>query len=84
MLATNLGNDGYVWFDVREIVPERDRALSEVRERAVTDWTSEQQKEALSAKASELKAQLDKGGVTLAAIAAEGLAGEMAGQGVLP
>lgn len=70
-IPSNLGNDGYVWFDVREIIPERDRALSEVRERAVTDWTTEQQREALSAKAADLKAQLDKGGVTLAAIATE-------------
>lgn len=75
-LPVNLGNDGYVWFDVREVIPERDRALSEVREKAVADWTNEQQRTALAAKAAELKARLDKG-ETLAAIAGElGLAVE--------
>lgn len=69
-LPVNIGNDGYVWFDVREVIPERDRALSEVREKAVADWTNEQQRTALAAKAAELKARLDKG-ETLAAIAGE-------------
>ncbi|MCO5733794.1 peptidylprolyl isomerase [Rhizobium sp. SSA_523] len=69
-LPVNLGNDGYVWFDVREVIPERDRALSEVHDKAVADWTSEQQRTALAAKAEELKARLDKG-ETLAAIAGE-------------
>jgi peptidyl-prolyl cis-trans isomerase D len=76
-LPANLGNDGYVWFDVREVIPERDRTLSEVRDRALVDWTSEQQRSALSARAEQLKLRLD-GGETLAAIAEElGLAVEI-------
>ncbi len=75
-LPITLGNDGYVWFDVREIIPERERALSEVREKAVADWTAEQQRSALAAKAQELKARLGKG-EELASIASElGLAVE--------
>lgn len=75
-LPGNLGNDGYVWFDVREIIPERERSLGEVREKAVADWTAEQQRQALLAKAEELKTRLDKG-ETLATIANElGLAVE--------
>ncbi|WP_137128797.1 peptidylprolyl isomerase [Rhizobium sp. FY34] len=66
-LPANLGNDGYVWFDVREVIPERDRTLSEVRDRALADWTNEQQRSALSAKAEELKLRLENG-ATLAAI----------------
>lgn len=69
-IPVNLGNDGYVWFEVRNIVPERDRPLADVREKAVADWTAEQQRQALTARATELKGRLDKG-ETLAAIATE-------------
>jgi peptidyl-prolyl cis-trans isomerase D len=69
-LPVNVGNDGYVWFEVREVIPERDRTLDEVHERVVADWTAEQQREALSARATELKGRLDAG-ETLAAIAGE-------------
>ncbi|WP_377298730.1 SurA N-terminal domain-containing protein [Rhizobium sp. SGZ-381] len=75
-LPSNLGNDGYVWFDVREVIPERDRTLSEVHDKVVADWTTEQQRNALAARAEELRARLDEG-ETLAAIAGElGLAVE--------
>ena len=75
-IPVNLGNDGYVWFEVRNIVPERDRPLADVRDKAVADWTADQQRQALAAKANELKGRLDKG-ETLAAIGGElGLAVE--------
>jgi peptidyl-prolyl cis-trans isomerase D len=75
-LPVNLGNDGYVWFDVRNIVAERERPLADVHDKAVADWTADQQRQALAAKANELKARLDKG-ETLAAMAADlGLAVE--------
>jgi peptidyl-prolyl cis-trans isomerase D len=67
-LPINLGREGYVWFDVEQIIPQRDRTLAEVREDAQADWTAEQQKAALATKADELKARLEKG-ETLAAIA---------------
>lgn len=69
-IPVDLGNTGYVWFEVRNVTPERDRTLDEVRDKVVADWTAEQQREALTAKASELKARLDKGD-TLATIAGE-------------
>ncbi len=59
--AIALGNDGYVWFDVRDVMPERERPLAEVRDKAVQDWTAEQQKAELAKKADELKAQAQKG-----------------------
>lgn len=68
--AIAIGRDGYVWFDLAEIIPARDRTLDEAREEVVADWTAEQQKEALSAKAEELKARVEKG-ETLEAIASE-------------
>jgi peptidyl-prolyl cis-trans isomerase D len=50
--------------------------LAEVKEQVVADWTAEQQRTALAAKADELKARAEKG-ETLAAIAGEmGLAVE--------
>ncbi|HEX5932558.1 MAG TPA: SurA N-terminal domain-containing protein [Pseudorhizobium sp.] len=69
-LALPLADDGYVWFEVTEVAPERDRTLDEVREKVMADWTAEQQREALAARATELKDRVEKG-ETLAAIAAE-------------
>ncbi|NEK55897.1 peptidylprolyl isomerase, partial [Rhizobium leguminosarum] len=57
----SIGNDGYVWFNVREITPDRERPVAEVREKAVEDWTAEQQKAELAKKADELKAEAQKG-----------------------
>ncbi|WP_113266786.1 peptidylprolyl isomerase [Agrobacterium cavarae] len=74
--AVNIGREGYVWFDVDQIIPPRDRTLDEVRDRVVADWTAEQQSNALTAKAEELKSRLEKG-ETLQTIAGEmGLAVE--------
>ncbi len=69
-MPVSLANNGYVWFEVTEISPERDRTLEEVRERVVADWTAEQQREALGARATELKQRVESG-ETLAAIAEE-------------
>jgi len=66
----NIGREGYAWFEVLDIVPERDRTLDEVRDRVVADWTAEQQRQALGKKAEELAERVRKGG-DLAAIAAE-------------
>lgn len=75
-MAINIGNDGYLWFEVIDVIESRDRALDEVRPEVVADWTAEQQRVALAEKADSLKARLDKG-ETLAAIASEmGLAVE--------
>ncbi|MEH3108728.1 MAG: SurA N-terminal domain-containing protein [Agrobacterium cavarae] len=74
--AVNIGREGYVWLDVDQIIPPRDRTLDEVRDQVVADWTAEQQSNALTAKANELKNRLEKG-ETLQTIAGEmGLAVE--------
>lgn len=59
--SLSIGTDGYLWFDVRDVTPERDRPLSEVHDKAVADWTAEQQKAELAKKAEELKQQAQKG-----------------------
>ncbi|QFY60130.1 peptidylprolyl isomerase [Rhizobium grahamii] len=67
--SLSIGTDGYLWFDARDITPERDRPLAEVHDKAVADWTAEQQKAELAKKAEELKQQAQKG-TSLADIAA--------------
>lgn len=69
-LPVNIGNDGYIWLEVKDIVAERDRTLDEVREKATADWVAEQQKIALGAKAESLKDRVSKG-ETLEVIAGE-------------
>jgi peptidyl-prolyl cis-trans isomerase D len=68
-IPLTVGNDGYIWFDVEDVIADRDRPLSEVHDKAVADWTAEQQKAALAVKAAELKTEAEKG-KSLADIAA--------------
>ncbi|EDQ32765.2 Parvulin-like peptidyl-prolyl isomerase [Hoeflea phototrophica DFL-43] len=66
----SLGVEGFVWFEVEDVTPARDRTLDEVREQVVADWSSEQELEALGAKATALQERLERG-ADLSAIAAE-------------
>lgn len=75
-LPVNVGRDGYVWFDLDDITPARDRTLDEARDEIGADWMAEQQREALAKKAGELKQRVEQG-AKLADIATElGLAVE--------
>ena len=69
-LPLTLQEGGYVWFEVLDIVPARDRKLEEVKDKVVADWTAEQEKTALAKKAQDVVAQV-KGGKSLADMAAE-------------
>ncbi len=62
--------DAWVFFDVLEITPARDRTLDEVREEAVSGWKAEELKKRIAERAETLFQRL-KGGATLASIAAE-------------
>lgn len=66
----DIGRDGYVWYEVGEVTPERDRNLDEVRDNVVADWTADQQATALSTLATELRTRAE-GGETLADIAGD-------------
>ena len=68
--AINLGSNGYLFFEVKEIIAARDRTLDEVREKVLADWTGEEQDRLLSAKVAELEKRL-RDGATLDEIAAE-------------
>lgn len=67
--SLSIGTDGYLWFTLGDITPDRERPLAEVKDKAVADWTAEQQKSELAKKADELKQQAQKG-TSLADIAA--------------
>jgi peptidyl-prolyl cis-trans isomerase D len=69
-LPLSLESGGYVWFELLDTVPARDRKLDEVKERVVADWTLEQQRAALAKKAQELVTQI-KGGKAFADVAAD-------------
>ncbi|KGF67186.1 peptidylprolyl isomerase [Hoeflea sp. BAL378] len=66
----NIGNEGFLWFEVVDVTPARDRTLDEVRERVEADWIATKTVEALGAKATELKERLDQG-AELSTIAGE-------------
>jgi peptidyl-prolyl cis-trans isomerase D len=59
--AAQLGEDGYAFVDVLEIIPERQRPFEEVREDVAKAWTEEETRTRLTAKADELVAAIGKG-----------------------
>ncbi len=61
-------DNGYIWFELSEVTPARDRTLDEVKDKAIADWTAEQQAAALAAKTEELAKEV-KAGKSLADIA---------------
>jgi peptidyl-prolyl cis-trans isomerase D len=69
-LPINLGRDGYLWYEIRGVTPEREQTLAEVRDAAVADWTAEQQKATLATFTETLKQRVNSG-ETLATIASE-------------
>lgn len=69
-LPVNIGREGYIWFEVNDVMPARDLTLDEAREKVVADWTAEQQRGELAKLATELKTRVEKG-ETLQAIATD-------------
>lgn len=67
-LPVSTADDGYVWFEVLDVKAEHDRPLAEVKDKALADWTAEQQAAALAARAGELVKDV-KAGKSLADIA---------------
>ncbi|PWL17830.1 peptidylprolyl isomerase [Falsochrobactrum shanghaiense] len=68
--ALTLGNAGYLWYQVDEVTPARERTLDEVKDKVVAAWKEEEALKRLDQRMQELKKRLD-GGETLEAIAAE-------------
>lgn len=68
-LPVSTADGGYVWFEVLDVKPEHDRPLADVKDKAVADWTAEQQAAALAARTGQLVKDV-KDGKSLADIAA--------------
>jgi len=66
----DIGSTGYVWYEVQEITPSRERTLNEVKQRVTDDWLADERASAVSKKTDELITRLKKG-EALEAIASE-------------
>ena len=66
----NIGSDGYVWYQVDEVTPARQKPLDEVRDQVIADWKAEKANEALGAKATEVADKV-KNGESLDMVAAD-------------
>ncbi|PWK69778.1 peptidylprolyl isomerase [Aminobacter sp. AP02] len=66
----NLGSNGFVFYEVVDVTPARDRTLDEVRAKVVADWTAAEATKRLQDKANELEKRL-KDGTALDVIAGE-------------
>ncbi|WP_051012097.1 peptidylprolyl isomerase [Liberibacter crescens] len=51
----------YMWFEVKDIVPDRDRGFEEVRSKVINDWIHEKEQESLSERARSLVDEVKKG-----------------------
>jgi len=76
--ATEIGNEndplqlqagGYVWYDVAEITPSRERKLDEVKDQVEARWREDEVAKRIDAKATEILDKL-KAGMPLADVAA--------------
>lgn len=68
--AVNVGSTGYVFFEVEDIVPARERTLDEVKDKVVADWKEAEAENRLTAKAGEIEKRL-KDGTSLDTLATE-------------
>lgn len=59
--ALRTAGDGYVWFDVTEVQPARDRTLNEVREQVAADWRRDQIADRLAALGRDYAQRLGQG-----------------------
>ncbi len=69
-LPINIGRDGYLWFEVNDVTPDRDRTLDEVRDQVMEDWMAEATANALETKAQALLDDI-KGGKSFEEVASE-------------
>ena len=69
----NAANSGFLWYEVVDVTPARDRTFDEVADKVKADWMAEETQRRIADKAKALAGRLAKG-ETLAAIAeSEGL-----------
>jgi peptidyl-prolyl cis-trans isomerase D len=68
--AIDVGSSGFLFFEVEQVTPARDRTIDEVTEQVRADWKAAQTVERLAARAGESEKQL-RDGMTMDALAAE-------------
>ncbi|WP_172891554.1 SurA N-terminal domain-containing protein [Cohaesibacter sp. ES.047] len=66
----DIGSTGFAWFNVTDIIPDRDRTLDEVRDDVVSAWKAEERRTRNAAKAEEILAEI-KAGKSLDAVASD-------------
>jgi peptidyl-prolyl cis-trans isomerase D len=66
----NVGSTGYVFYEVEDITPARDRTLDEVKAKVAADWKAAEAEKRLAAKAAEIEKRL-KDGTALDVLASE-------------
>lgn len=59
--AINVGSTGYVFYEVEDVIPARDRTLDEIRDKVVADWKSAETDSRLATKAAEIEKRLKDG-----------------------
>lgn len=64
------GRGGFLWYEVVDVTPDRDRTLDEVRDRVIADWIDEQEAEQLDTEAERIANALE-GGQDIQALAEE-------------
>ncbi len=68
--AINIGSSGFLFYEVQDVTPRRERTLDEVRETVVADWKAQETTSRLSARANEIEKRVADG-ESLDTIAAE-------------
>lgn len=57
-----LGNNGFIWFDVLGVTPSRDRTLDEVKDKVEARWREDQISSRLMTRATDTIRKLEQGG----------------------
>lgn len=70
----SIGADGFVWFEVEAVTPERQKTLEEVRDQAIADWQADATGKAVSTLAETVRDRV-AGGETFEAVLGEVLPG---------
>ncbi|WP_419911783.1 SurA N-terminal domain-containing protein [Hoeflea sp.] len=70
----NLSGEGFLWYEVQDIIPARDRTFDEVRDRVLEDWRRREESETLGKLATDLQKRVDDGEELTAVAADQGLA----------
>lgn len=57
----NIGSNGFLWYEVISVTPERERPVDEIKGKLTADWKSAKGAELLAAKAAEIAKQAKDG-----------------------